>query len=462
MERKKEIFENLFCFRNMTTRKRASAVDHKNKENLNVICRIMRSSRGVKLEGKNTFQGIELCNWLIRAHYATDVDSAISLSNQLMMSTNTFEPVDKSTSSLRYDDSLYVFFNEDVDEKLSPSSPPREKKSDRREKEPQAKQPGRFDRILSKLEVISPERRDVGAVFIAISYACGYFDLGFAAAILIYAGWCFFVSVHNRISDAHQRKRVIENALDGDDESELALIRLSPPWFRCADIERARWFNLLLKQLWQNGLSRSVDETVSELLDWKLEELRPSFIRSFKVKHCDFTTLRPHVMGVKTYRHSETEDEKSCMIDLDVEILSEDPQALVVSARLLTGPVHVAAGNITLKGKLRLHFCDPFDYFMPFRLLNISFVTMPEVDFSLCALTKGFDFNKIGGVRTKISSLVNESLTDLMVWYVFRSLHLFKIEKEILKLFLNMTAGPMCIHTKCSTHCSKPRFKLQF
>ena len=34
--------------------------------------KIMRSSRGVKMESKNTFQGIELCNWLIRANYARD------------------------------------------------------------------------------------------------------------------------------------------------------------------------------------------------------------------------------------------------------------------------------------------------------------------------------------------------------------------------------------------------------
>ena len=382
----------------MATRKRASAVDHKNQESLNVICKIMRSSHGVKLESKNTFQGIELCNWLIRANYARDVETAVVLSNQLMKSTHTFKPLNKDIQSLRYDNSLYAFAGEVVEEPA-----PRERTSSReQQKQRRVNQPGRFDRMLSNLEVISPERRDVGAVFILVSYACGYFDLGFAAAILIYLGWCFFVSIHDRISDAHQRKHIIENALEGDDEeSELALIRLSPPWFRSADIERSRWFNLLLKQLWKNGLSRSVDETVSELLDWKLEELRPSFIRSFKVKHCDFTTLRPHVMGVKTYRHSETDDEKSCMIDLDVEILSDDPKALVVSARLLTGPVHVAAGNIVLKGKLRLHFCDPFDYFMPFRLLNISFVTMPELDFSLCALTKGFDLNKIGGVRSK-------------------------------------------------------------
>ena len=61
----------------------------------------------------------------------------------------------------------------------------------------------------------------MGAVFILVSYACGYFDLGSAAAILIYIGWCFFVSIHDRISDAHQRKNIIENALEGDDEENL-------------------------------------------------------------------------------------------------------------------------------------------------------------------------------------------------------------------------------------------------
>ena len=77
----------------MATRKRASAVDHKNQESLNVICKIMRSSHGVKLESKNTFQGIELCNWLIRANYARDVETAVVLSNQLMKSTHTFKPL---------------------------------------------------------------------------------------------------------------------------------------------------------------------------------------------------------------------------------------------------------------------------------------------------------------------------------------------------------------------------------
>ena len=100
----------------MTTRKRASAVDHKNQESLNVICKIMRSSRGVKMESKNTFQGIELCNWLIRANYARDVEAAVDLSNQLMQSTHTFEPVNKDIQSLKYDNSLYVFAGEVVDE----------------------------------------------------------------------------------------------------------------------------------------------------------------------------------------------------------------------------------------------------------------------------------------------------------------------------------------------------------
>jgi len=405
-------------------RKRASAVDHKNQESLDVIGRIMKSSRGVKLEGKNTFQGIELCNWLIRAGYSNDVKSALQIADDLLHRGNVFESVNKNVSSVRYNESVYVFVN-DKDEMFSSKSSKSNRSSSIAKRvrvntqQHDQKKPGRFDRIFSKLEVISPERRDVGAIMIMLSYACGYFDFGFAAAILIFVGWCFFVSIHDRISEAHERKLILDNALERrDDKCELALIRLSPPWFRSADIERARWFNLFLKQMWHNGLSRSVDETVTELLDWKLEELRPSFIRSFKVKKCNFTTLRPHVMGVKVYRQSETDDDKSCMIDLDVEILSQDPKALVVSARLLTGPVQVAGGNIVLKGKLRLHFCEPFDYFMPFQLLNISFVTMPEIDFSLCALTKGFDLNKIGGVRSYISSVVNESLTDLMVWYV--------------------------------------------
>ncbi len=409
-------------------RKRASAIYDNKDESLDVIAARIKSSRGVKRDKEETFQGIEICKWLVQCHYADNMDRAIEIAN-VLMKRGVFSSLDENVTSVRFDESRFIMNQENTssNESTSKNEIHLGSQNQKTKSTTQSKR-SRFDRFLSTLSVIDPERRDVGAIVIIVSYTCGCLNLGFTSMILLFVGWCFFVGVHNHISESHQRKIILENALEadiGDFKSELALIRLSPPWYRNADIERSRWFNLFLKQMWKNGLSRSIDETVTELLDWKLEELRPSFIRSFKTKHCDFTTLRPYVHGVKVHRQSETNDDKSTMIDLDVEILSQDPKALVVSARLLTGPVHVAAGNIVLKGKLRLQFCEPMDYFMPYQLLNISFVTMPELDFSLCALTKGFDFNKIGGVRQKISSLVNESLTDLMVWYVWNKCHSF-------------------------------------
>ncbi|KAF6776599.1 hypothetical protein AHF37_04047 [Paragonimus kellicotti] len=194
----------------------------------------------------------------------------------------------------------------------------------------------------------------------------------------------------------------------GQDEKAFILQNFSvsdlPSWVYFPDVERAEWFNKMIKRLWpfvsdyaRNIILESVEPAVAAQL--------PSALKPFKFTTIDLGDTPPRVGGVKVYMEENIRRDEIVM-DLDLMLYSD------ARIKVELGKVKAGVKEFELRGTLRV-VLKPLISKVPFAgAVTVCFLDSPYLNFSLTDMG-----NVLGlpGLQQTLTTVIRNVVNQLIV-----------------------------------------------
>ncbi|KAF5402928.1 Extended synaptotagmin-2-B [Paragonimus heterotremus] len=194
----------------------------------------------------------------------------------------------------------------------------------------------------------------------------------------------------------------------GQDEKAFILQNFSvsdlPSWVYFPDVERAEWFNKMIKRLWpyvsdyaRNIILESVEPAIAAQL--------PSALKPFKFTTIDLGDTPPRVGGVKVYMEENIRRDEIVM-DLDLMLYSD------ARIKVELGKVKAGVKEFELRGTLRV-VLKPLISKVPFAgAVTVCFLDSPYLNFSLTDMG-----NVLGlpGLQQTLTTVIRNVVNQLIV-----------------------------------------------
>ncbi|KAF8570027.1 hypothetical protein P879_05451 [Paragonimus westermani] len=194
----------------------------------------------------------------------------------------------------------------------------------------------------------------------------------------------------------------------GQDEKAFILQNFSvsdlPSWVYFPDVERAEWFNKMIKRLWpfvsdyaRNIILESVEPAIAVQL--------PSALKPFKFTTIDLGDTPPRVGGVKVYMEENIRRDEIVM-DLDLMLYSD------ARIKVELGKVKAGVKEFELRGTLRV-VLKPLIPKVPFAgAVTVCFLDSPYINFSLTDMG-----NVLGlpGLQQTLTTVIRNVVNQLIV-----------------------------------------------
>lgn len=252
------------------------------------------------------------------------------------------------------------------------------------------------DRALLPV-VVRAFKMTSAAVFV---WMWGY--LGFSIAWM-YVALCFYVAGNECRKIKESKKLYAHQANLNEKEAVLSRVDEHPSWVYFPDVEKAEWFNKVIKQMWP-----FIDEYFNELLKPSIEQsIRanlPSSFNNFKFETFDLGDTPMRIDGIKVYSDEAKKEEIVC--DIDVRYAGD------AKIKLSVNGVGAGIKSVHLSGTMRLIMNPLVEKIPIIGALSLFFLNRPTVHFDL---TEAANILDLPILKKTLKNIVESQIASSLV-----------------------------------------------
>ncbi|CAH8522477.1 unnamed protein product [Dicrocoelium dendriticum] len=207
-----------------------------------------------------------------------------------------------------------------------------------------------------------------------------------------------------------KRRTELTSALKaiGENEKEVILQNFSaedlPSWVHFPDVERAEWFNKVIKRLWPYISIYAKDMIINNVAPAIAAQL-PSALKPFSFSTIDLGDTPPRVGGVKVYMDEDIGRDE-IVLDLDLMLYSD------ARIKVQLGKIKAGIKEFELRGTLRT-VMKPLISKVPFAgAVTVCFINSPYINFTL---TDMGNFLGLPGLQQTLSTIIHNTVDQMIV-----------------------------------------------
>eukprot|EP00941_MAST-03F_sp_MAST-3F-sp1_P000300 g300.t1 len=194
-----------------------------------------------------------------------------------------------------------------------------------------------------------------------------------------------------------------------------------PMFVKYPDWEHCSWLNIVVQRLWpfiRYGLNNKIRETIESK---KLEKMLPKYVGTLRLEMCDFGRVPIYFGGIKGFSQAQCDSHEhpDPIIDISLDWVAHDDMAITFALDLPlgVGTLRFGVTNLGLKGILRLKF-GKHDTILPgFGEVELSFLSPPEITFSVSFLTeRTCCVSDMPVIKELIEKIIHDLLESEMIW----------------------------------------------
>lgn len=231
-------------------------------------------------------------------------------------------------------------------------------------------------------------------------WAWGY--LGFSVA-WIFVALFFHVASEECRKYKESKKAYALQAVLNEREAILSRVDDHSSWVFFPDIEKAEWFNKVVRQMWPY-IGEYVKEVLKDSVEPSIQNNLPSNLKSFKFESIDMGDIPPRVDGVKVYTDSKKKDEIIC----DIDLRYNGDANIKVAVKGVTAGIK----SLSVNGTMRVIMKPLISETPIIGGLSVFFLNRPIVDFNLTAAANVLDAPLL---NKSLRTIVEEQLSYYLV-----------------------------------------------
>lgn len=200
--------------------------------------------------------------------------------------------------------------------------------------------------------------------------------MGLSILIVLLFAVCVAFDAYRQEEYQRKRDRLLLERKAHNFTDLQALLADPPSWIGFSDIEKCRWLNDTLIQLWPYA-KKATEIAIEQALGTVFKENCPSFLSQLSLRTCDMGAKPPLVTGVNLI----TGDDRF-YLDLSIK-MSGDTNIVIACSTRISPDILIKLRNLEVIGTLRVEFWPLCNQMPCFKALAIAFTNKPTINFAL-------------------------------------------------------------------------------